>query len=803
MRVYTSLAILALLGVSSAIPQPKLPSVRKPGWRPHTRRQEASTDSTNAWASPPSTEAAKTNIWKYLSNDEAAGVIGFLHDQAELNLTAVDDSGPWDNTIMVVDLLPPNKTDALAYLDGDGDIPQRWAVASLLFGATEEPYAQDLVVGPLPVSDETTYFPYTFGTHASEAKIRVYDMDSSKKLLVGAAMSIKDIISDLTNVTIETEDEFDENFSLWGIDPLWHEEDENGEKRVIYWAGTWRNNPAVEADNSEIVWNAGTLLPQGIYFQADITGRDKSKWFLKGILYGDEYYKSTDEFRAAWEKDDFVKYTPNEPEAWLGTDMTGEVLPLETKAPPMSVQPGGQRFKIDEENKYVEWMDFSFYLTYTRDTGMRLFDIKYKGERVIYELGLQEATAHYAGNDPVQSGTSYMDTYYGIGSLGINQLPGFDMPTYAYCMNTSFHAAELSKSHPCGISVFESDQDYPIQRHSTDYYVSVTKNIALTVRAVSTVGNYDYDFEYQFFLDGTIQTIVRASGYIQSAYYAKNDEYGYQIHDGLSGSMHDHAMTFKADFDVLGTSNTMVKHVIEPVEKKYKWSNQTRNTMHMVRKEVTNEDEGKMNWAANGQEQIIIVNKNETNKYGEPRGWKMMPSRGGAGMHLTITNSSNLLNSGGFTTHQYYVSKRKDSEMKAASAWNDYDTANPLIDFNKFFDGESIDQEDIVVWYNLGMHHVPHTGDLPNTVSTTAQAGMIFTPHNYLLSDPSRQSTQQIRLDIEDDNVTGVHTFGSESASGDVNLAQVAWDPWTYSGDIAVRKFPYDPQNPFEDTESI
>ncbi len=39
---------------------------------------------------------------------------------------------------------------------------------------------------------------------------------------------------------------------------------------------------------------------------------------------------------------------------------------------------------------------------------MRLFDIKYKGERIIYELGLQEAIAHYAGNDPQQSGTAYL-----------------------------------------------------------------------------------------------------------------------------------------------------------------------------------------------------------------------------------------------------------------------------------------------------------------------------------------------------------------------------------------------------------
>lgn len=37
-----------------------------------------------------------------------------------------------------------------------------------------------------------------------------------------------------------------------------------------------------------------------------------------------------------------------------------------------------------------------------------------------------------------------------------------------------------------------------------------------------------------------------------------------------------------------------MKHIVEPKEIKYKWNNLTRSTMHLVRKEITNEDEGKM-----------------------------------------------------------------------------------------------------------------------------------------------------------------------------------------------------------------
>src|SRR5690242_16992306 len=76
-------------------------------------------------------------------------------------------------------------------------------------------------------------------------------------------------------------------------------------------------------------------------------------------------------------------------------------------------------------------------------------------------------------------------------------------------------------------------------------------------------------FSYTFSLDGSIAVEVRASGYIQSAFYAHNGDYGYQIHDALSGSMHDHVLNYKADFDILGTENSvqLVKNV--PASKRY------------------------------------------------------------------------------------------------------------------------------------------------------------------------------------------------------------------------------------------
>lgn len=42
-------------------------------------------------------------------------------------------------------------------------------------------------------------------------------------------------------------------------------------------------------------------------------------------------------------------------------------------------------------------MGWSFYISFSRDTGVSLFNVKHHEETILYELGLQEALAHYAG----------------------------------------------------------------------------------------------------------------------------------------------------------------------------------------------------------------------------------------------------------------------------------------------------------------------------------------------------------------------------------------------------------------------
>lgn len=74
-----------------------------------------------------------------------------------------------------------------------------------------------------------------------------------------------------------------------------------------------------------------------------------------------------------------------------------------------------------------------------------------------------------------------------------------------------------------------------------------------------------------------------------------------------------------------------------------------------------------------------------------------------------------------------------------------------------------------VVWFNLGMHHMPHTGDLPNTVFSTAHSAITIAPFNYLPGDPSRATTQQVRIDSFQGGNGSVTNFGAKPATCSVD----------------------------------
>lgn len=698
-------------------------------------------------------KAPRQNVWAELTKSEAADVNDFvLREFAHLDLKKYPKSAQ-DNFIFAVETLKPNKTDSVSYLYDDAPSPpERWAKAVVNENLEDGPYMVYYMVGPLPISKDSVILPleYTFNSGRNYVSNPILDFAAVLDFALAMAENVSDITQELLGATANRADPNDPHGLL--AFPRGSRIETGG---FTMWMQFYR--PGMGS-------GARTLLPQGIYAKVDATSSDTNEWSVGQFYYNGVVYDSAQEFRAALDDPHFERTPANLDGPWTDTEdfeshPAGRELP-----PPVSVQPYGPRYKLDRKERFVSWFGFEFYIITAQATGVSLFDIRLKGERVMYELGLQEAMAHYAGDDPMQGGLEFLDTFFGMGKNAFELVPGYDCPAYADYLDVEWHQSYQTHHTPNSICVFEYTADYLLSRHTAQYSVTASRNTFLTVRSVSTVGNYDYTIDYIFYMDGTLEVKVRASGFIFGVFYTANNtksegEYGHRIHDALSSSMHDHVINFKADLDVAGPKNDMVRMAIEPVTSTYEWDQPEqpkRNTMHLVEYKVT--EETGIDWPKNSGEFYLVYSSDETNAWGERKGYRITSGTGmGSTPHLTILNSTTLGDSARWAEHDLWVLKHKDTEPRSADPLNYFAPHDPIIDFTKMADHESLEHGapdtsydgDLVIYFNVGAHHVPHSGDVPNTLMHTSASSVMFVPHNFNDRDPSRESVQGVRLQLQ------------------------------------------------------
>ena len=150
---------------------------------------------------PADFQAPKNNVWHGLTDVETSNVTKWVFHRKELNLTVARKAHEWDNKILLVELMIPNKTDVLPYIDGGSDAPARYAHVVLDLRSTLEPTYTDILVGPLPIDNVTTTweyleYPYTRKTGGSIRNLDA-DYETQHEFLFNVSRSIMDITLDL------------------------------------------------------------------------------------------------------------------------------------------------------------------------------------------------------------------------------------------------------------------------------------------------------------------------------------------------------------------------------------------------------------------------------------------------------------------------------------------------------------------------------------------------------------------------------------------------------------------------------
>jgi primary-amine oxidase len=420
------------------------------------------------------------------------------------------------------------------------------------------------------------------------------------------------------------------------------------------------------------------------------------------------------------------------------------VGPLREVPTPITVQqPLGPSFRV--EGHAVSWQKWNFHFRIDRRLGLVISNVGYADEgklrSILYEGSLSEIFVPYM--DPSENW--YWATYFDPGEFanGFSSPleAGTDCPENAVYFDQVYAddrgGPQLGPRAACLFERYSGDMAWRHTGHSDP--VESRKRRDLVLRTISTFGNYDYVFDWVFRQDGTIQIAVGATGIDElkgaiprtaaEDHDGRAEAYGRFVAENTVAPDHDHYFSFRLDFDLDGTTNSFVRDQLK-VERLPAES--ARKSVWVARAQVAKtEREAKLHMSMEQPEIWRVINPNVKSALGHPVGYEIMP--GENAMPLLLPEDWPQRRAG-FTEYQLWVTPYRENERYAAG---DYPTQSKGGDGLPTWTSadRAIENTDIVVWYTMGFHHVPHSEDFP--VLPTIWHEFELAPNNFFNRNPA------------------------------------------------------------------
>ncbi|XP_062295425.1 membrane primary amine oxidase-like [Scomber scombrus] len=661
----------------------------------------------------------RSDVFADLSATEFYKVRDYMWKIPGMNIKLHPATPPSANYLYSIELSLPKKKDVLHYLDTNGPKPAREATVVVFHGT--ENNIKEYVVGPLP--NPTYHRDVTFERYKMDIPL------TARPIYTGEYLLIEKFLHDvLKPVSTLLKDSFGIHFST---EQVYYDTMPKGVKsgERQSWFAFCRNEEGFY------------IHPVGFEILFDHQSTNASFWRVMKVLYNGQYFNSIQEL-----KDNY--------EAGTVSKVTYKPLPnyasLKPKQKPTGIGPQqfyvqGKRFSV--RNNHVVYLDWSFAFGLSQLRGMRAFDIRFKGERIIYELSVQEAMSVYASVTPNLMLTKFLDGSLGIGRCAYELVRGVDCPYSATYIDT-LHLMDTGVPRKLrnSICIFEHDMGQPLRRHFSEFIYSSyggLANSALVFRTITAIGNYDYVWDFIFYQSGSVEAKVMATGYIASSFMVNGSyPFGHQVAENVTGNVHTHFINFKVDVDVLGLKNVFQTKDMEFVNVSLPWMPEHYAMIpKIVEKQLRTEQEAALRHDVKTPRYLHIAS-NQTNRWGHQRSYRLQVYSFN-GDHLPENQAEERAMS--WARYKVAITKQKDLEESCGSLYNQHEIWNPAVDFSKFIeDNESIENEDLVAWVTAGFLHIPHAEDIPNTVTVGNGGGVLLRPHNYFDEDPSIHSVDGV-----------------------------------------------------------
>jgi len=440
----------------------------------------------------------------------------------------------------------------------------------------------------------------------------------------------------------------------------------------------------------------------------------------------------------------------NYTEEAVGTVRT-DLRPIEIR------QPDGPSFRISGQE--IEWQKWRLRVGFNAREGLVLYGITYQdGERersILERASVCDMVVPYGDPRPHYNRRNAFDVgEYGVGVFANSLALGCDclgeIHYFDACLNDS-------KGNPVPIpnAICMHEEDVGVLWKHVDIRtgaVEVRRSRRLVVSFIATVGNYEYGFYWYFYQDGTMGLEIKMTGVVSNGALPVGEEapkWGTLVAPGVYAPIHQHFFSARLDVAVDGPTNLVeeVHTVADPAGP----DNPLANGFHEVATPLTRESEAQRVIDPLTARYWRITSPGSTNAFGQPTAYRLVP---GDNVLPFAAPDSPILKRAAFMTKHLWVTKYDPTERYATG---DYPNQNPGGAGLPAYAAQdrSLENEELVVWYTFGAHHVARPEDWP--VMPVTSIGFTLRPSGFFDRSPALDVPRPISAHCST-NGTACHT---------------------------------------------
>ncbi|MFW3168766.1 primary-amine oxidase [Geodermatophilus sp. CPCC 206100] len=412
--------------------------------------------------------------------------------------------------------------------------------------------------------------------------------------------------------------------------------------------------------------------------------------------------------------------------------------PMRTDVKPLEItQPEGVGFTIDGNE--LTWQKWRFRVSLHPLEGLVVHGVEYRDgdeyRSILHRGSVAEMVVPYGDAAPEHNWRSAFDVgEFGLGKLTNSLVLGCDCLGEIRYLDAVL-AGEDGEPYTIGNAICIHEEDDGILWKHQDWVTGTTdvrRSRRLVVSSIATVGNYEYGFFWYFHQDGSVLVEAKLTGIVQTRAVHDGEETpsATRIGENLVASYHQHIFSFRLDFEVDGHENTVFENDAAriPVGPE----NPTGAAFTVRRTLIETEQSGVGLTDPQVSRNWTVVNRSKTNAWGVPVGYKLLP--GWSSATLLAQDEAPVAQRAGFTKKNLWVTPYSPDEMRSAGDYPNQHRSGAGLPAWTRADRSTVDT-DVVVWFTLGVTHIPRAEDWP--VMPVERAGFHLLPVTFFDRTPA------------------------------------------------------------------